>query len=244
MMPAMNSLPIELLVSDPYTIMLTDGGIRMPSVPPAASVPSAPRIGYPRACSDGSATVPIVAAVATDEPEVAANSAHAPMLVCSRPPGSPPSHAESAVYMRSAMPERSSSSPSSTNSGMQVSRFSLSVPQTTGAMESMNGAPKAATPPRMPTAAIDTAIGMPTSIIPSISDEDDGGRNRERHAGLPRGGDASAAGAGSAGPPLRCAKSSSSSLTSSFTLFGWKWWLTSSMRPDEQQRRRARRSRR
>ena len=44
MIPAMNSLPIELLVSDPYTIMFTLGGIRMPSVPPAASVPSESRI--------------------------------------------------------------------------------------------------------------------------------------------------------------------------------------------------------
>jgi hypothetical protein len=45
MMPAMNSLPIELLVSEPYTIMFTLGGIRMPSVPPAASEPRASRIG-------------------------------------------------------------------------------------------------------------------------------------------------------------------------------------------------------
>lgn len=44
MMPAMNSLPIELLVSEPYTIMFTLGGIRMPSVPPAARLPSEARI--------------------------------------------------------------------------------------------------------------------------------------------------------------------------------------------------------
>ena len=44
MMPAMNSLPIEVLVSEPYTIMLTLGGIRMPKVPPAASEPSEARI--------------------------------------------------------------------------------------------------------------------------------------------------------------------------------------------------------
>src|SRR4030095_5116156 len=149
--------------------MLIDGGIRMPSVPPAASVPREARIEYPRAYSGGSATVPIVAAVATEDPDVAAKSAQAPMLVCSRPPGIPPRHADSAVDIRSAMPERSRSSPSSTNSGTQVSRFSLSVPQTTGAIESMNGPPNAATPPRMPTAAIETAIGMPTRIVASIS---------------------------------------------------------------------------
>ncbi len=140
-MPAMNSLPIELLVSDPYTIMLTLGGMRMPRVPPAASEPSASRIGYPRALSGGSATVPIVAAVATDEPDVAANSAQQPMFVCSSPPGRRASHADSATYMRSAMPERSSSSPSSTNSGIAVSRFSLPTPQMTVAIEFRNGMP-------------------------------------------------------------------------------------------------------
>jgi len=36
----------------------------------------------------GIATVPIVAAVAIDEPEVAANNVHAPMLECISPPGS------------------------------------------------------------------------------------------------------------------------------------------------------------
>ena len=85
--------------------------------------------------------MPTVAAVATDEPEVAANSAQLPMLVCSSPPGMRPSQADSAMYMRSAMPERSSSSPSSTNSGIEVSRFSFCTPQTTGAIESMNGTP-------------------------------------------------------------------------------------------------------
>ena len=85
--------------------------------------------------------VPIVAAVATDEPEVAANSAQLPMLVCSRPPGRRPSQADSAMYMRSAMPERNSSSPKSTNSGIEVRRFSFCTPQTTGAIESMKGAP-------------------------------------------------------------------------------------------------------
>ncbi len=83
----------------------------------------------------------MVAAVATDEPEVAANSALQPTLVCSSPPGSRPSQAASAPNMRSAMPERSSSSPISTNSGIDVSRLSLCTPQTTGAIELMKGMP-------------------------------------------------------------------------------------------------------
>ena len=43
--------------------------------------------------------------------------------------------------MRSAMPDRSSNSPSSTNSGMEVSRASFCTPQITGAIESMKGTP-------------------------------------------------------------------------------------------------------
>ena len=66
---------------------------------------------------------------------------------------------------------------------------------------------------------------------PQHHEEDEQRRDRERHAGSRVLDAASAAGRGVAGVPLRCAKSSNSSLTSSFTLFGWKWWLTSSMRP-------------
>src|SRR5712671_1719369 len=50
-----------------------------------------------------------------EDAEVAAKRAQQPILVCSRPPGSRPSQADRAAYMRSAMPLRSSSSPSSTN---------------------------------------------------------------------------------------------------------------------------------
>ena len=62
----------------------------------------------------------MVAAVATDEPDVAANSAQQPILVCSSPPGSLPSQADSAVYIRSAIPLRSNNSPSRMNSGIAV----------------------------------------------------------------------------------------------------------------------------
>src|SRR5436190_9225232 len=148
--------------------MFTLGGIRIPSVPPAAIEPSESRIEYLRARSAGNATVPIVAAVATDDPDVAANKAQQPMLVCKRPPGKRPSHAASVTYILSAMPLRSSSSPSKMNNGIAVSRFSFCTPQTTEAMESMNGRPKASNPPPAPTTNIDTAIGMPTSIIPII----------------------------------------------------------------------------
>ena len=40
-MPAMNRSPIEVSVMTPYRIIGTLGGMRIPSVPPAAVVPSA-----------------------------------------------------------------------------------------------------------------------------------------------------------------------------------------------------------
>ena len=64
----------------------------------------------------------MVAAVATLEPEVAANIAQAAMLECISPPGSHGTHSTSALYMRSAMPERSRISPSSTKNGIATSR--------------------------------------------------------------------------------------------------------------------------
>ncbi len=62
--------------------------------------------------------MPIVAAVATLEPETAANSVQVPMFECMSPPGSQESQWVIAAYMRSAMPERSRISPRSTNKGI------------------------------------------------------------------------------------------------------------------------------
>ncbi len=97
----------------------------MPSVPPAAIVPRNSGSLYPCRRTSGSAIVPIVAAVATLEPDVAANMAHEPMLECISPPGSQESHCASAAYIRAAMPERSSSSPSRMNIGIAMSRKSV-----------------------------------------------------------------------------------------------------------------------
>ncbi len=91
--------------------MLIEGGIRMPSVPPAASVPRNRDSLYLFLSISPIATTPMVAAVATLEPETEPNSAHEPMLECISPPGSHDSHCVSAAYMRSAMPLRSRISP-------------------------------------------------------------------------------------------------------------------------------------
>ena len=64
------------------------GGIRMPSVPPAASEPAASARLYLRLISCGSATPPIEAAVAMLDPLTEAKIAQPAMLVCSSPPGS------------------------------------------------------------------------------------------------------------------------------------------------------------
>ena len=91
--------------------MLIDGGIRMPSVPPAASVPRNRRSLYLCFSISPIATTPMVAAVATLDPDTEPNSAQEPMFECIRPPGSHDSHCTSALYMRSAIPLRSRISP-------------------------------------------------------------------------------------------------------------------------------------
>ena len=63
------------------------GGMSIPKVPPAASEPRVSLVSYPRLANAGTATVPIVEAVAGLEPQIAANSAQLPIFACSRPPG-------------------------------------------------------------------------------------------------------------------------------------------------------------
>ncbi|MDT4850619.1 hypothetical protein FQZ97_847720 [compost metagenome] len=80
-------------------------------------------------CMLGIDTVPTVAAVATLEPEVAANSVEAAMLVCMSPPGMWPTHLSSASNNFSARPERSSISPIRMNIGTATRVKSDEVPQ-------------------------------------------------------------------------------------------------------------------
>ena len=61
------------------------------------------------------------------------------MLECMRPPGSQGIHSTSALYIRSAMPERSRISPSSTKNGIATSRKLLDVDQPTSPMASDSG---------------------------------------------------------------------------------------------------------
>ena len=62
----------------------------------------------------------MVAAVATEEPETAANSVQAPTLAWAMPPGTRPIRRSKATNISVAMPERTSSPPISTNIGRAV----------------------------------------------------------------------------------------------------------------------------
>ena len=88
----MKRSPIELSVRMPYSTMITDGGIRIPMVPPAATVAVARSSLYPYRRISGIATRDIVAAVATDDPQIAENAPQAQIVASPSPPRSAPSH--------------------------------------------------------------------------------------------------------------------------------------------------------
>ena len=62
----------------------------MPRVPPAAMQPVARESAYLKRFISGSATIPMVAAVAREEPDIAAKPAQAPMVAMLSPPGRKP----------------------------------------------------------------------------------------------------------------------------------------------------------
>ena len=151
---------------------LIEGGIRMPSVPPAAMLPRNSGSLYPKRLICGSATVPTVAAVATLEPLVAANTVLAPMLACISPPGSQLSHLAMASYMRCAKPARSRISPNRMNSGMATSRNSLDEPQAISPMARLSGRLEnsgSSNNPSTPSAAA-TGMLMPSSTSRRMRD--------------------------------------------------------------------------
>ena len=86
---------MDVLVRAPKIMRLTLGGISIPSVAAEAIVPRTSFSLYLRLRNSGNATVEIVAAVATEEPDTAAKIALAPILECSSPPGSGDNHSAS-----------------------------------------------------------------------------------------------------------------------------------------------------
>src|SRR5580765_3328760 len=96
--------------------MMIEGGISNPSVPAPASVPMVMASGYPRLLSSGSVILPIVAQVADEDPETAANIVQPMMLVCSSRPGTRSSHGARPLNMSSESRVRNRISPIQMNS--------------------------------------------------------------------------------------------------------------------------------
>src|SRR5574340_941291 len=85
-MPAMNSLPTDVLVDTEYSTIVIDGGIRMPSAPEVVTTPAPKRDGKPCLSIAGISTEPIATTVAGEDPDTAANSAQATTAASPSPP--------------------------------------------------------------------------------------------------------------------------------------------------------------
>src|ERR1043165_3583814 len=109
--------------------MMIDGGIKSPSVPAPASVPTVISSGYPRPFNSGSVILPIVAQGGADEPETAAKIVQPMMFVCKSRPGTRSSHGASPLNMSSESRVRNRISPIQTNSGSAVNVHDDVVPQ-------------------------------------------------------------------------------------------------------------------
>ena len=87
---AMNSAPTELSVRIAYSTRGAEGGTSWPNVPPAAMLPVDKASEYPWRRISGWAALPMVSAVAIDEPVMAPNPAQAPMVASASPPRNEP----------------------------------------------------------------------------------------------------------------------------------------------------------
>src|SRR5690606_18306716 len=79
--------PIDVCRDIPHTIIVTAGGIRSPSVPPAAMEPVATELGYPRLTMSVMPILPMAAHVAGLDPVIPEKIAQAPILDNTSPPG-------------------------------------------------------------------------------------------------------------------------------------------------------------
>ena len=98
----------------------TDGGIMMPSVPPAASAPVDRLPAYPARLSSGSVTWPIVAAVASELPQMAPKPAQAPIAAIAMPPFQWPMNARTQRNSAADSPPCVANCPISRNIGMTM----------------------------------------------------------------------------------------------------------------------------
>ena len=104
MTPAMNIAPSEVLVETEYITIAIDGGIRMPSAPEVVMTPAPKRGGKPALTIAGIRIEPIATTHAGDEPESAANRAHASTAARPRPPYQWPTSELAKLIIRFATP--------------------------------------------------------------------------------------------------------------------------------------------
>src|SRR5438067_13767681 len=104
MMPAMKRAPTDVLVATAYITITIDGGIRIPSAPDVVITPAPKRFGKPCLTIAGMMIEPIATTVAGEEPDTAANSAHATTPARPRPPYQWPTIAEAKLIIRRATP--------------------------------------------------------------------------------------------------------------------------------------------
>src|SRR6056297_836914 len=105
----------------------TDGGIKMPSVPPAAIAPPTSDGEYPRLSRSTPATRDIVAVVAREDPDTAPSAAEAAMVAIASDPRARPNRAVDAENSRSVIPDCTASAPISTKSGMTEKVYSVPI---------------------------------------------------------------------------------------------------------------------
>src|SRR5512139_461123 len=118
--PEISNLPIDCSVSIPYTTNPMLGGMRKPRVPPAATLPVESRGSYLNRSISGRATVPMAAAVATEDPDTAAKAPHAPIVATASPPGTRRNHFSNDEYRSVVIPELPAKAPITQNSGITV----------------------------------------------------------------------------------------------------------------------------
>mmetsp|Transcript_13169 Transcript_13169/g.17350 ORF Transcript_13169/g.17350 Transcript_13169/m.17350 type:complete len:235 (+) Transcript_13169:76-780(+) len=119
---------------------MIEGGIKRPSVAEPARVPITTFSGYPRRASSGIDSLPMVAAVAAEEPETAAKIPQAKIFTCSSWPGRRFIHGARPVNMSSDRRERNRISPIQMNKGNAASAQELLWPHIVVAITSPKGA--------------------------------------------------------------------------------------------------------
>ena len=164
----MNSCPTDVLVATEYITMTIEGGISMPSAPDVVITPAPNFFGKPWLTMAGRMIDPIATTVAGDEPDTAANSAHAITPASARPPCQCPTIAEAKAIIRRATPPCVRKLPARMKNGIaMISKRSMpvksfSATDVIGTVVIVNRKVSTVRP-----SEIDT--GMPVSINPNNS---------------------------------------------------------------------------